>query len=237
MLRTLRKIRQKLLNDGSIKKYLAYAIGEILLVVIGILIALQLNNWNQNRSNNNVEIQYYKAIKDQLKEDLNSLKSEIDYNKNYLGEFSYAKDIIINNDQSKINTLGTITLEMIRYSDFRRKSNVYQTLVNSSEVKLLKNKNVVQKLQSLEEMYIYINRLESTHLSVILSQIVPEIKKTIRISPFKVEDHEAIYSYQFQNNFDLLIGLMKEKEDLYKQAENEIISTISFIDQELTDKK
>ena len=49
MLRFFRKIRQKLLTDNKFSKYLLYAIGEILLVVIGILIALQVNNWNEKR--------------------------------------------------------------------------------------------------------------------------------------------------------------------------------------------
>ena len=46
MLKFFRKIRQKLLTDNKFSKYLIYALGEIVLVVIGILIALSINNWN-----------------------------------------------------------------------------------------------------------------------------------------------------------------------------------------------
>ena len=49
MIKFFRKIRQNLLSEGKTAKYLKYAIGEIVLVVIGILIALQINNWNENR--------------------------------------------------------------------------------------------------------------------------------------------------------------------------------------------
>ena len=49
MLTFFRRIRKGLLGDGSTSKYLVYAIGEIALVVIGILIALQINNWNEYR--------------------------------------------------------------------------------------------------------------------------------------------------------------------------------------------
>jgi hypothetical protein len=47
MITPFRRIRQKLIDSGSVSKYLLYAIGEILLLVTGILIALQVNNWNK----------------------------------------------------------------------------------------------------------------------------------------------------------------------------------------------
>lgn len=53
MIKFFRNIRKKLLGEGKTNNYLKYAIGEIILVVIGILIALQINNWNQNRIENN----------------------------------------------------------------------------------------------------------------------------------------------------------------------------------------
>lgn len=46
MIKFFREIRQQLLAEGKFRKYLKYALGEILLVVIGILIAVQINNWN-----------------------------------------------------------------------------------------------------------------------------------------------------------------------------------------------
>jgi len=55
MIKFFQKIRQNLLSEGKTGKYLKYALGEIILVVIGILIALQINNWNENRKNRNLE--------------------------------------------------------------------------------------------------------------------------------------------------------------------------------------
>ncbi len=59
MLKFFRKIRQKLIEEDNIRKYLLYAIGEIILVVIGILIALQVNNWNEKRKANQLASYYF----------------------------------------------------------------------------------------------------------------------------------------------------------------------------------
>ena len=55
MIKFFRKIRYDLMNQNKTTKYFKYAIGEIVLVVIGILIALQVNNWNVNRLNLKIE--------------------------------------------------------------------------------------------------------------------------------------------------------------------------------------
>lgn len=233
MLKFLRKIRKKLLNEGSLKRYLLYAVGEIILVVVGILIALQLNNWNQKRLNKKLEIQYYLNMKDQMNKDLNTIYNEINYNQILLNQFSYAKSLLMQKDVSKMDTLGKIVLRMIDYADFRRKSNVYLTLVNSGEIKYINNYKIIEGLQSLEENYSYINRIEDTHLKAILFQVVPEIKQVIKINPIKVENIKILFSYHFQNGIDLLIHLMEEKKEAYNKAIKEISLVTVFIDQEL----
>ncbi len=58
MLTFLRRIRRSLLESGRFRRYLLYAVGEVLLVMIGILLALQVNNWNQQRTNRSLEKAY-----------------------------------------------------------------------------------------------------------------------------------------------------------------------------------
>lgn len=72
MMKLFRKIRQRLLSENKFSKYLIYAIGEILLVVIGILIALQINIWNENKKNTKKEIFHLENI-------LSSLQDDLDY--------------------------------------------------------------------------------------------------------------------------------------------------------------
>jgi len=71
MIKFFRKIRQNLLMENKNGKYFKYAIGEIVLVVIGILVALQINNWNQTRLDRSFEVTMLSEIKSSLESDLN----------------------------------------------------------------------------------------------------------------------------------------------------------------------
>jgi hypothetical protein len=76
MLRIFRNARQQLLQNGATARYFKYAIGEVFLVVIGILIALQINNWNENRKLQKKELTLLKEMQSNLNEDL----LDLDYN-------------------------------------------------------------------------------------------------------------------------------------------------------------
>ena len=85
MLTFLRKIRKSLIESGSTRKpaspagrYLLYAIGEIALVVIGILIALQINNWNEWKKERKVETKVMKEVAENLEDNLQRLQIHID---------------------------------------------------------------------------------------------------------------------------------------------------------------
>jgi hypothetical protein len=69
MIKFFGHIRQSLINKGETFKYFKYAIGEITLVVIGILIALSINNWNESRQKKKVLNNIYKIVADDLKKD------------------------------------------------------------------------------------------------------------------------------------------------------------------------
>jgi hypothetical protein len=77
MLRFFRKIRQKLLSENQLGKYLTYAIGEIILVVIGILIALQINNANTNRKETQTLHGYLSNIKNNIESDKKQIEEII----------------------------------------------------------------------------------------------------------------------------------------------------------------
>ncbi len=79
MLTLLRKIRRSLLASNQFRRYLLYAIGEIALVVIGILIALQINNWNEWRKERRLEKEILNDIQLNLESNISVLEGRISY--------------------------------------------------------------------------------------------------------------------------------------------------------------
>jgi len=77
MIKFFRKIRQQLLTENKFSKYLIYAIGEIILVVIGILIALSINNWNEDRKTHLHDMEFLNNLKVELSVDIAALTAKI----------------------------------------------------------------------------------------------------------------------------------------------------------------
>jgi hypothetical protein len=232
MIKFFRKIRQDLLKKGKTGKYLQYAIGEIVLVVIGILIALSINNWNDGQSKRNAELNFYKNKKQQLLDDAFNIAGELKYNTRFTNQFRYAIQIIEANDKSKKDSLGKIAMKLINYSDFDGQSNIYETMVNSGDVKLLKNTDIIERLRRLEETYFYLNRMEAIHLDAVML-VIPEVIQTVQLTTGKVENEDYLFGSKFQNLFVITLRLMDEKDEVYNRAIKEIESIVQRIDDEI----
>ena len=231
MIKFLRNIRRSLFIENKFSKYLLYAIGEIVLVVIGILIALQINNWNNERQLRKEELKYYQNIKRQLLEDTDVIEGNINFNQRYFEQYQFALEQIATKNSSNLDSLGIIAVNLLEYSDMHKESNIYQSLVNSGEIKLLNNQGIVDMLQRLEESYIYINRIENSHFDIIKG-LYPELAKIIRFSQFKLEQPDNIFDYEFENHFVIVSEIMKEKDEIYHKALEEINLILKMIDEE-----
>ncbi len=84
MIKFFRHLQYKLMSENKTGKYFKYAIGEIVLVVIGILIALQINNWNNNRNDRLKEKQLLINLRQEFKTNLDELKFDQQINTNCL---------------------------------------------------------------------------------------------------------------------------------------------------------
>jgi hypothetical protein len=109
MIKIFRKIRKQLVNSNSNSKYLKYAIGEIALVVIGILIALQVNSWNEERQLALKE----KKLLFELKNDLIGSKNELIFDLNNLSRILKNSDSII----QYLDTIDAKNYDRIKFGD------------------------------------------------------------------------------------------------------------------------
>lgn len=150
MLKFFRTIRRRLLESGSLKKYLVYAIGEILLVVIGILIALQINNWNEDRKAKANEREYLKGIKRDLEQDLVFVQERIYQYSERLSMYSNLDTIFFTNlsDSNNPTVLSRKfdANQRIHYQDlfgrlrnFRLKVGTYHSLIYNGDSKIIQN--------------------------------------------------------------------------------------------------
>lgn len=137
MIKIFRKIRQDLFYRGQTRKYLKYAIGEIVLVVIGILIALQINTLNEARKLSKVKQNYYKQILLDLEADKHYAEITIEkidasiekynaYNESFKKPNLPVSEIIENLTKNSINT--TI---------FQFQTTTIESLITSGEIKFL----------------------------------------------------------------------------------------------------
>ena len=105
MINFFRKIRKQLADDNKPFKYLRYAIGEIILVVIGILIALSINNWNEDRKQENLKQRLYVELYESIKSDT------VDYNDDIKDLKSVVLNVKLLKEKIKLDAPYTIGLD------------------------------------------------------------------------------------------------------------------------------
>jgi hypothetical protein len=109
MIKFFRKIRQNLLLQNKTSKYFKYAIGEIVLVVIGILIALQINNWNEDRKIHQQELQIYSELKSDLSQTKKDIIEVISSQKKNISSSQKLFNAIKNKEPYSSETYGAFT--------------------------------------------------------------------------------------------------------------------------------
>lgn len=160
MLTFFRKIRKSILGSDSTKKYLFYAIGEIALVVIGILIALQINNLNDNRKEKNLEERLFNQLFEEL------LRND-DYNKKLIQEgfnpqISFTESIFKEGQNLNIDSFifeyqdhwpvsnYSLLNFIYGFTEFYDPiTNFYQTAVNDGSISIIRDKEFVFGLEHI----------------------------------------------------------------------------------------
>ena len=150
MIKFFRHIRQQLLSEGKTANYFKYAIGEIVLVVIGILIALQINTWNENRIQNNKELKSLQILKSEFLSNHANLKTAISIH----NERNTAIKTILFKDLNdyELNQLDSI-YKMAMYSfTYNPSFSAYNSLVSSGELNYLSNDSLKIGLSEFKDL-------------------------------------------------------------------------------------
>ncbi|MDT0559550.1 DUF6090 family protein [Ichthyenterobacterium sp. W332] len=248
MIKFFRKIRQNLLMENKTGKYFKYAFGEIVLVVIGILIALSINNWNENRKEQNQLQIYYKQIISDLDEQKiysNSGITQLDSNiasyvqyKNLFETKNLATDDVI-------DALNKVKFASI-YLSFR--FNTMETLQSTGDIKIIpeniRNKLITHK-SKIDEWTIINNGNLNIYLNGLLKytekgigsfssrlQEQPDLKKAIKND---IKPIEAILAAE--SAFGVKYFTERQTRQFLKEILEEIETMKKLINSELKNKK
>ena len=152
MIKFFRKIRRNLLSDGKTGKYLKYALGEIILVVIGILIALQINNWNDDRKNQLFEQEILTLINENLKNDSIALAEQVSYSKEATKLTNRLLERVTNANYN--DSLNLWMGKIISFENFRSQSSAFEIL-KSKGIDVVSDKELQLELISYYDQSLY----------------------------------------------------------------------------------
>lgn len=247
MISFFRKIRKKLLNEGKTARYLKYALGEILLVVIGILIALQINNWNQEKQLAKEELKILKSLHNEMKENLTQF--EQGFTKHQIKKDGLYKLITDDLSQYSIEELDKLSISYINHQTYNPSFSVYDTLVSSGKIELISNDSLKYRVSKHRDIVVDYkegevlvkNNTRDHNWSFLIKQSAISAKYKFNLKERneteKAQDLEnyltEYQSDEFQNAMSLLYLNMAEVISDGEGVHNEIISLIEMLDQEI----
>ncbi|MEH6748121.1 MAG: DUF6090 family protein [Maribacter arcticus] len=224
MIKFFRKIRQNLLNEGKTGKYIKYAIGEIFLVVIGILIALQINNWNEARKDKKYLNRVYTQIKNDLQKDTLemgvAIKLITEKNKRLTAiidgtvSVSYYDTINVSNHEKCEKCRSDVT----DFNPFQNLDKGYQLLKAMNTDQNLKTDSFSLKIDAFYTDYnVFVTKGNSTLLNLIATNI-SDYQKYDWFVPWSAFIGSQFYTEEF------LTYIFESKENRVKSANYLIFS-------------
>ena len=153
VIRMLRGVRRRLLTENRFTHYLGYATGEIVLVVIGILIALQINNWNDARKERARELEYLHNIREDVSSNIAQLGV---YLNTRSAGIAAAQRILTHFNGTPVENASAFNADSISIYNWKRfylADNTYQELLGSGNFALLSNPKIKDGLLDIEAMY------------------------------------------------------------------------------------
>lgn len=162
MIRFFRRLRQRLLLEHKLRQYFFYAIGEILLVVIGILIALQINNQNDLRKDRLKEVHYLGNIKTDLQINLQEMDRYLQYRTECIAAANRVLEHFEGEPITDYAAFNADGVHIYEWERFWQNDQTFQELVNSGNLALISNEAIKTALLDIELLYM-IMKSEEDH--------------------------------------------------------------------------
>ena len=150
MIPFFRKIRKQLADDNQFLKYSRYAVGEIVLVVIGILIALQINNWNEDKKERKKELVYLENIKTDLMLNIEELNEFIEARRSCISSCEAALKYYSGEAELDLDDFNYHSINIMIWFPFTQHDNTYQELLNSGNLAIISEKRIKNGLQNMQ---------------------------------------------------------------------------------------
>jgi hypothetical protein len=198
MINFLRRIRRDLINENKTSIYLLYAVGEVVLVVFGILIALQINKWNENQKTKKLEIVFLENLQIDLEVDISNFNIRIKESEGIM-EKNYSFIHESYKTQESFKDFRTLVGELWWNSEyFVAQNSTYSELNNSGQLDIFSNKDLKNSILS---HYLFYETV-SNHIEEFndfstreFSKIVPFIIKS------KMNEHIFDEPYMYKETY------------------------------------
>ena len=182
MLKFFRNIRKKLLKENHFNKYLLYALGEIILVVIGILLALQINNWNIEVQNRKQEKEILTLLFTEYENNLKQITKKIDIRNDILTS-SYKMLNYKNNIKNPVisDSIDTHLLRITLRPTFDPELYVTQELINTGKLYLIQDKQLRNSISSFSSSLSELKEEEVIIVNYTENQLMPFLRENYQI--------------------------------------------------------
>lgn len=147
-MKLFRSIRQNLMETDKTSRYLKYAIGEIILVVIGILIALQINNWNEFRKESKQEQLILKKLNIELQNDIQSVKQQITIGTFLTDNYKFCLDVLSSQKEADLEEFNQYFSSSTVMTSFDMNKTTFNAITESRSIDFIQNKQLVDSLNA-----------------------------------------------------------------------------------------
>ena len=155
MIKIFRRIRKTLISENKMGKYLKYAIGEIVLVVIGILIALSINTWNENNKSEKEANFQLSKLRDNLISDKAQLMAAISSDSLYIDNLVYCVNVLANEIEAPKEKFIDNLQYLSSIMSFDPIRGTFDGLISSGKIELISNQNLLDALFSYYNSNVY----------------------------------------------------------------------------------